>query len=105
MRYCGHFLIKAEGGAKNYKCDTHYRYPGDPYRRFRAAKGIKRSSIKYLVLAIVIYYVDQCDFHLCLVLLEFLVKSMTGEEVARQPISALSVTSEIETSFRCSHEG
>ena len=21
MRYCGHFLIKAEGGAKNYKCD------------------------------------------------------------------------------------
>ena len=21
MRYCGHFLIKAEGGAKNYKCE------------------------------------------------------------------------------------
>ena len=21
MRYCGNFLIKAEGGAKNYKCD------------------------------------------------------------------------------------
>ena len=23
MRYCGHFLIKAEGGAKNYKRDHH----------------------------------------------------------------------------------
>ena len=23
MRYCGYFLIKAEGGAKNYKCDYH----------------------------------------------------------------------------------
>ena len=22
MRYCGHFLIKAEGGAKNYKRDN-----------------------------------------------------------------------------------
>ena len=30
MRYCGHFLIKAEGGAKNYKRDTLYLYPGDP---------------------------------------------------------------------------
>ena len=26
MRYCGHFLIKTEGGAKNYRRD-HHRLP------------------------------------------------------------------------------
>ena len=32
IRYCGHFLMKAEGGAMNYKRDVSvvYRLPGDP---------------------------------------------------------------------------
>ena len=34
MRYCGHFLIKVEGGAKNYKRLAIL------YRRIRAAKGL-----------------------------------------------------------------
>ncbi len=51
------------------------------------------------VLAIVIRYVDQWNVHQRLVQLEFLAKSMTGEEVARQLISTLSVTYGIESSF------
>ncbi len=51
------------------------------------------------VLAIVIRYVDQWNVHQHLVRLEFLAKSMTGEEVARQLISTLSVTYGIESSF------
>ena len=33
-------MNKAEGGAKNYKRDHPYRYPGDPLPSFSAAKGI-----------------------------------------------------------------
>ena len=38
MRYCGHFLIKAEGGAKNYKRDD--RQPGDPLSSFSCSKRV-----------------------------------------------------------------
>ena len=31
MRYCGHFLIKAEGGAKNYKRDHPLRLSWRPF--------------------------------------------------------------------------
>ena len=51
------------------------------------------------VLAIVIRYVDQWNVHQRLVRMEFLAKSMTGEEVARQLISTLSDTYGIESSF------
>ena len=40
MRYCGHFLIKAEGGAKNYKRDHRTISLAILYRRFSAAKGL-----------------------------------------------------------------
>ncbi len=50
-------------------------------------------------MAIVIRYVDQWNVHQRLVRLEFLAKSMTGEEVAHQLISTLSVTYGIESSF------
>ena len=50
-------------------------------------------------MAIVIRYVDQWNVHQRLVRLEFLAKSMTGEEVVRQLISTLSVTYGIESSF------
>ena len=50
-------------------------------------------------MAIAIRYVDQWNVQQCLVRLEFLAKSMTGEEVARQLISTLSVTYGIESSF------
>ena len=41
MRYCGHFLIKAEGGAKNYKRDHPFTVSlAIRYRGFRAAKGL-----------------------------------------------------------------
>ncbi len=50
-------------------------------------------------MAIVIRYVDQWNVHQRLVRLEFLAKSMTGEEVARQLISTLSVAYGIESSF------
>ena len=54
MRYCGHFLIKAEGGAKNYKRDHPLSLFWSPftvilvtlYRRFLAAKGV-RFAIKF----------------------------------------------------------
>ena len=38
IRYCGYFLIKAEGGAKNYKRDLTSL--AILYRRFSAAKGL-----------------------------------------------------------------
>jgi len=50
-------------------------------------------------LAIVVRHVDQWNVHQCLVRLEFVAKSMTGEEVACQLISTLSVTYGIESSF------
>ena len=31
MRYCGHFLIKAEGGAKNYKRDHPLQLSWRPF--------------------------------------------------------------------------
>ena len=41
MRYCGHFLIKAEGGAKNYKRDHPLPLSWRPFTfRFLAAKGL-----------------------------------------------------------------
>ena len=40
MRYCGHFLIKAEGGAKNYKRDHPLPLSWTLYRRFLVAKGL-----------------------------------------------------------------
>ena len=46
MRYCGHFLIKAEGGAKKYERDHPLLSLATLYRRFRAAKGIQQSTIK-----------------------------------------------------------
>ena len=51
------------------------------------------------VLAIVLRYVHQWNVHQRLVRLEFLAKTMTGEEVAHQLISTLSVTYGIESSF------
>ena len=44
------------------------------------------------VLAIVIRYIDGWNIHQRLVCLQFLAKSMTGEELARQLISTLSAT-------------
>ena len=44
MRYCGHFLIKAEGGAKKYKRDHPLPFLATLYRRFRAAKGLDNSG-------------------------------------------------------------
>ena len=43
MRYCGHFLIKAEGGAKKYERDHPLRL-ATLYRRFRGAKGLQNGS-------------------------------------------------------------
>ena len=40
MRYCGHFLIKAEGGAKNTNVITLYRYPGDPLPSFSCSERV-----------------------------------------------------------------
>ena len=40
MRYCGHFLIKAEGGGKNYKRDILYRYPSDPLPSFSCSERV-----------------------------------------------------------------
>ena len=44
MRYCGHFLIKAEGGAKNYKRDHRYRLPGDPLLSLSCSERITIAS-------------------------------------------------------------
>ena len=42
MRYCGHFLIKAEGGAKKYERDHLLPLAlATLYCRFRVAKGIQ----------------------------------------------------------------
>ena len=38
MRYCGHFLIKAEGGAKNYKRDHPLPFPGYPLPPFSCSE-------------------------------------------------------------------
>ena len=43
-------------------------------------------------MAIVIRYIDEWNIHQQLVCLQFLAKSMTGEELARQLISTLSAT-------------
>ncbi len=51
------------------------------------------------VLAIVVRYVHEWNVHQRLIRLEFLAKSMNGEEIARQLISTLSVTYGIESTF------
>ena len=61
MRYCGHFLIKAEGGAKNYKRVTLYRYPGDPLPSFSCSE---RVTIAYKMKKI--NSTREVGFHLCL---------------------------------------
>ena len=42
MRYCGHFLIKAEGGAKNYKRD--HPLPGDPLPSLSSSERVTIAS-------------------------------------------------------------
>ena len=49
MRYCGHFLIKAEGGARITNVITLYRYPGDPLPSFSCSERDKQDTRKYSV--------------------------------------------------------
>ena len=42
-----HFLIRAEGGAKNYKREHPLPFRAILYRCFRAAKGIQRLFSNY----------------------------------------------------------
>ena len=44
MRYCGHFLIKVEGGAKNYKCD----YPLPLAWRSFTVEFVQRKGYTYM---------------------------------------------------------
>ena len=44
------------------------------------------------VLAVVVRYIDGWEIQQCLVRLEFLTKSISGEEVAQELINTLSVT-------------
>ena len=63
MRYCGYFLIKAEGGAKNYKRDHPLPLSWPPftvilatlYRRFRATKGTFNYSLSYTYIYVLRY--------------------------------------------------
>ena len=50
------------------------------------------------LLAVVVRFIDECNVQQCLVRLEFLQKSVNGEELARELISILSVTLGIESS-------
>ena len=56
MRYCGHFLIKAEGGAKNYK-----RYPGDTLPSFSCSERVTITSKMKKINS-----TRKVGFHLCL---------------------------------------
>ena len=44
MRYCGHFLIKAEGGAKNYKRDHPLPLSDDPLPSFSCSERVTIAS-------------------------------------------------------------
>ena len=60
MRYCGHFLIKAEGGAKNYKREHPLPSPGDPLPSFSCERVAIASKMKK------INSTSEVGFHLCL---------------------------------------
>ena len=40
MRYCGHFMIKAEGGPRITNVITLYRYSGDPLPSFSCSERV-----------------------------------------------------------------
>ena len=56
MKYCGHFLIKAEGGAKNYKRD--HRLPL-AWRSFTVA-SVQQKGYIYTYIS---YYIDTEKYH------------------------------------------
>ena len=57
MRYCGHFLIKAEGGAKNYKRDHPLPLSWRPFTVvFLQRKGYVTLSSFYLKARKALFY-------------------------------------------------
>ena len=62
MRYCGHFLIKAEGGAKNYKRDHPLPLSWRPFTVvFLQRKGFTIASKMKIINS-----TREVGFHLCL---------------------------------------
>ena len=61
MRYCGHFLIKAEGGARITNMITLYRYPGDTLPSFSCSERVNIASKMKKINS-----TREVGFHLCL---------------------------------------
>ena len=61
MRYCGHFLIKAEGGAKNYKRDHPLPLSWRPFTSFSCCERVTIASKMKKINS-----TREVGFHLCL---------------------------------------